>query len=351
MIERVQSLDAARAEWEALEERGGHLFGTWEWARAWWDACGPGDDERLLVHVLRGADGAARAIIPLYLWRPGPLPVARFIGHGPADELGPVCAPADRPAAAEAVREAVRGALGRRGVVLAERLPGDQDWPGLLGVGVLRRESTPSLRIDGRSWDEWLASRSRNFREQVRRRERKLAREHDLAFRRVDDPAALDGALDDLFRLHDARWGEDSGAFTGDRRALHRAFARRALDRGWLRLWFADVDGEPAAGWLGFSYADALWYYQAGRDPALERANVGFVLLSHTVRTAFEDGLREYRFLLGDEAYKDRFADHDPGLDTVLAGSTRVAAAAPGAAALLRRSRRVRGALWQRLHR
>ena len=349
MIERAESLDAVRADWEGLEQTAGNLFGTWEWARTWWETYGPADDDRLLVHVLRGEDGAARAILPLYAWKTRPVPVARLLGHGPADELGPVCAPADRPAAAVALRAAVRSGLGRRGAVFAERLPGDQGWPALLDAGVLRRESTPSLRIDGRSWDEWLSSRSRNFREQVRRRERKLAREHDLAFRLVEDPHALDAALEELFRLHDARWGAASGAFSPQRRAFHRAFARRALDRGWLRLWFADVDGTPAAGWLGFRFADALWYYQAGRDPALERENVGFVLLSHTIRTAFEDGLREYRFLLGDEAYKDRFADHDAGLDTVVAGSPSLAAAAPGAAAVLRHGRRAGRAAKQRL--
>jgi CelD/BcsL family acetyltransferase involved in cellulose biosynthesis len=347
IVERVPTLDAARAEWSALADAGGNLFGTWEWARAWWDIYG--DDERLHLHVVRDPSGAARAILPLYAWRHGPMPIARFIGHGAADELGPVCAPADRPLAARALRHALARSLGRGAVVYAERLPGAQGWPDLLGTRAVRRESTPALAIEGRTWDEWLASRSRNFREQVRRRERKLGREHDLAFRRVDDPDALDEAMDVLFALHDARWGEASGAFTPERRVLHLAFARRALERGWLRLWFADLDGRPAAAWLGFRFADALWYYQAGRDPAHERANVGFVLLSHTIRTAFEDELAEYRFLLGDEPYKERFASHDPGLDTLVAGARPLAAAAPFAADAVRRSKTVRRALGARL--
>ena len=120
----------------------------------------------------------------------------------------------------------------------------------------LRGEPSPVLPVDGRSFDEYLASRSRNLREQVRRRERKLARERDLVFRLADDPEPLDEDFGTLIRLHDARWGGDrAGAFAGPREGFHREFARRALERGWLRLWIMEVDGRPAAAWYGLRFA------------------------------------------------------------------------------------------------
>ena len=39
----------------------------------------------------RGRDGQLVAVLPLYMWSGRPLRVARFIGHGPGDALGPVC--------------------------------------------------------------------------------------------------------------------------------------------------------------------------------------------------------------------------------------------------------------------
>jgi CelD/BcsL family acetyltransferase involved in cellulose biosynthesis len=119
-------------------------------------------------------------------------------------------------------------------------------------------------------------------------------------------------------RLHRERWGEGSSSFVPPRDALHRDFAAAALERGWLRLWTLELDGRPAAAWLGYRFGGCEWYYQAGRDPALEREAVGFVLMAHTVREALNDGVREYRLLLGGEAYKDRFATADPGLETVV---------------------------------
>src|SRR5207244_3847263 len=156
--------------------------------------------------------------------------------------------------------------------------------------------------VRGRRFDEYRAGRSRNFREQVRRRERKLSRDHDLRFRLTDNPQRLEEDLSSLIRLHEARWrGEGAGAFAGPFEAFHRDFAARALERGWLRLWTMEVDGSPAAAWYGVRFGGAESYYQGGRDPALDDLSPGFVLLAHTIRAAFDDGVREYRFLLGDE--------------------------------------------------
>jgi CelD/BcsL family acetyltransferase involved in cellulose biosynthesis len=177
------------------------------------------------------------------------------------------------------------------------------------------------LRIDGMSWDDYLAAKSSNFRQQARRRERKLAKEHDLRFRLADDPDRLDADLEALFALHGERWSTaGSGALEERRAAFHRDFARVALDRGWLRLWLLELDGRPAAAWYGLRFAGRELYYQAGRDPELERAAVGFVLLAHSVREAMNDGMREYDFLRGGEGYKDRFTDDDTVVETRAAG-------------------------------
>jgi CelD/BcsL family acetyltransferase involved in cellulose biosynthesis len=246
----------------------------------------------------------------------------RFIGHGPADQLGPVCAPEHRDATAAALRRFLAERPGRWNVMLAERLAPAEGWAERLGGTVVHREESPTLRVEGRSFDEFLASRSKNFRDQVRRRARKLAREHEVEFR-LSDAERLDADLDTLFRLHDERWsdsGDETNAFDERRRSFHRAFARHALDRGWLRLWVLEADGGPVAAWYGFRFARIDWYYQSGRDPAWERESVGFVLLAHTIAAAFDDGMLEYRLLRGGEGYKDRFASDDPGLETVAVG-------------------------------
>jgi CelD/BcsL family acetyltransferase involved in cellulose biosynthesis len=152
----------------------------------------------------------------------------------------------------------------------------------------------------------------------LRRSERRLIREHRLEYRLTTDPERLEHDLQVLIDLHRRRWRDGrSDAFAGPRRAFHLEFAREALEKGWLRLWTMILDGRPAAAWYGLRFGGLDHYYQSGRDPRLAPLRVGFVLLAHTIRSACEDGMSEYRFGLGDEAYKCRFCDHDPGLETV----------------------------------
>jgi CelD/BcsL family acetyltransferase involved in cellulose biosynthesis len=332
VVEPIASFDAVRDEWCALAEAGGNIFSTWEWASTWWSQ--RGHDRPLLLHACRDPGGRLAAILPVYLASGRPVRVARFLGHGPADELGPVCAPADRRAAARAIAEVAVQA--RLDMLFAELLPGRHPWSAELGGKVARREASPTLSLNG--WETYLAGRSANFRQQVRRRERRLARDHGLAFRLADDPSRLDDDLGLLFRLHAARWGDESPFLRW--RQFHAEFARVALERGWLRLWFLELDGRPAAAWYGFRFGRVESYYQAGRDLARDDASVGSVLLAHTIREAASDGMREYRFLRGGEPFKSRFADANPGLETVVATrGVRGRLAGAAAAGVLRSDR------------
>jgi CelD/BcsL family acetyltransferase involved in cellulose biosynthesis len=334
-FERVADLEATRRDWEPLAERSRNVFATWEWARTWWRHFGR--DRQLLLTVCRGAQGRAVAIVPLCMSSVGPVRTMRFVGHGPADQLGPVCAPADRGHAAQALLWALRHRDCRWDLFLAETLPVEDGWPAVLGGTVRRRESSPVLDLAGLDWEAFLASRSSNFREQVRRRERNLARRHALRYRLTDDPAHLDDDLDVLFRLHDERWaGERSSALTAPARAFHREFAELALQRGWLRLWIMEADGEPVAAWYGFRFGGAECYYQAGRRRDWDRSSVGFVLLAHSIREAMNDGMREYRLLRGAEEYKARFASRDDGLETIAVSRGLLGHAALGAATAAR---------------
>lgn len=333
-------LDSLAEEWPALAARTGNVFATYEWASSWWRHHGQGHSP--LVTACRSADGRLVAILPLYRWSAGPLQILRFIGHGAADQLGPIHAAEDRDQAAALAREVL--AKLEWDMFVGEQLPARDLWSGTLGAGVIRREGSPVLRAPAGGWPEYLARRSPNFRQQLGRRERNLARRHHVAFRLVRDPGQLPAAMDQLFRLHQLRWDGAGSAFL-HRAAFHRDFAATALERGWIRLWLLELDGRPAAAWYGFRFGNVESYYQSGRDPAFDRLSAGFVLLAHTIRAAFDDGAAEYRFGRGQDPYKYRFTDEDPGLETI--ASTR----GPAAGAALFAARRVYPLAKQRIGR
>ena len=322
----VVGLDELAGEWTALAATGGNPFGTHEWASCWWRH--HGGDRRPLVTAAYSADGRLVAVLPLYLWATRPLRVLRFIGHGAGDQLGPVHAPGDRETAAALARQAL-ATLGWD-VFVGEQLPARALWSDLLGSRVIRREGSPVLATPDGGWPAYLAGRSANFRQQLGRRERNLARRHQVGLWLVEDPEQLPGAMDTLFALHRLRWGEDSGFLP--REAFHREFAAVALARGWLRLWLLELDGRPAAAWYGLRFGGVEHYYQSGRDPAYDSLSAAFVLLAHTIRSAFDDGVGEYRFGRGQDPYKYRFTDQDPGLETIASTKGPAAGAALGAA-------------------
>jgi len=322
-FELVDRLESLREEWMQLAEQTQHVFATWEFATTWWEHFGAG--RRLLTVACRDSGGELFAILPLYLWRRRPLRVMRFLGNGAGDILGPVCRPERYEDAARALRRLLEVAPWDWDIFVGENLPGEQHWPERLGGNVIRREGNPVLRA-AEGFDEFLAGRSSNFRSQVRRFERRLVHRYRVRYR-LSDSRTLDADLDHLFRLHEAGFGARS-AFGGRRTAFHRAFAYRALERGWLRLWLLELDDRPAAAYYGFRFGDAESFYQSGRDPEFRRESVGLVLMVHVIRSAFKDGLHEFAFLRGQEPYKYRFATEDHGLENVCLVRGPAAAAA-----------------------
>ena len=281
----------------------------------WWDVFG--GQGSLRCFSCRSPDGRLAALLPMYVCAGVSGRELRFLGHGLADSLGPVCAARDRPAVADAFRRVLRERRNEFEYFIGNDLPEAHGWGHALGAQTVRRTASPVLRTGGQNWNSFLKTRSANFRQQARRRERTLVRDHALRYRLADDPQRLDADFSELLRLHEARWGGVSRTFSGKRAGFHRAFAARALERKWLRLWFAELEGRPAAAWYGFRYAGAEWFYQAGRDRRYDALSLGFVLLSHTIRAALDDGIREYKFLRGDEAYKQRFVNNNDPLETV----------------------------------
>jgi CelD/BcsL family acetyltransferase involved in cellulose biosynthesis len=312
----VEDLSALRDEWTILGERSGNLFGTWEWNSLWWKHFGRG--RPLLTAACRDESGTLVGLLPMYVaGNVGRLRVVRTLGHGHADRLGPICCPEDRPRVAQALRLALRSKPWRNALVLAEQLPAEESWSALLGARTLAHQSSPVLELTTSDWEEFLATRSANLRQNLRRKERRLMHDHAGRYRLIEDAETLPRALDVLFELHRMRWGNDAAREFAGSEPFHRAFAARALERGWLRLWLMDADERTVAAWYGFRFGGADWLYQTGRDPAWERYSVGSVLLGHTIRSCVEAGLGRYHFLRGDEAYKSRFASDDPGLETV----------------------------------
>jgi CelD/BcsL family acetyltransferase involved in cellulose biosynthesis len=328
-VEQVRSLDdVPLEEWRVLAARAGHIFATPEWLTTWWRHFGR---DRPLVGLVR-RDSRLVAIVPLYPWRRHGVPILRFVGHGPSDQLGPICGPLSEPESAHAVAAAMAAIPLRRHVVLAEQTDASSGFGAIIGAQPLYREESPIVALGHESWDAFLATRSRNARSSIRRAPRKLDSLGEVSFR-LASADTLDRDLDALFRLHRSRHGES--AF-GSAEPFHRDVARAAHDRGWLRLLLLELDGIPIAALHSFRFEGTESAYQSGRESRLDELPLGTVLLAHSIREAMADGLTEFRLLRGAEPYKWRFANGDPGLESFALSRGEVAGALVRAAVVVR---------------
>jgi CelD/BcsL family acetyltransferase involved in cellulose biosynthesis len=313
--------------WNGLALRADNIFATRTWAECWWRQYGDGATPM----VLTDREDDPRVVVPLYS-SGRLLRQVRLIGNGPADHLGPACAPEHRHLAAQLLRD--RFLDQKRpdwDVLLLQDVPEQDGWPTLLGGTEVRRTDSPSLTFEqGGTWDDFLKSKSKNFREQAGRKRRRLEREFAAVFRTATADS-VEEDLQTLFRLHRLRWGADAPFATGRERALHEEFAPRALAEGWLRLHVLELDGEPAAALYNLRFGSVEGSYQGGRDPRFDEHSVGFVLYTHSIRDALESGLSEFRMLRGDESYKSRFANRTDVVHSLaLPGTVRGRAAITG---------------------
>jgi len=312
-VEPLEGIEEARADWAALAEAAANPFATPEWCEAWLRHIGAD----LHVHLFAGRrpDGTVAAIVPLVVTRGRYVRKARFLGFGPSNELGPIVAPGDREAGATALRDALAATCKDWDVFVGEYLPGD-GWAARVGASLVGRKADPFVDGSWESWDAYLASRSSNFRQELRRKERRLG-ERGLSFRELTEASELEGALDVLFDLHRARWGEEASRWFAGREAFQREFAQAAFDRGWLRVSLLELEGRPVAAYHGFRVGPVEWSYQFGRDTAEESSSVGLVIAAHAIRNSIEGGAATFRLGPGDQPYKQRFATGDEGLETI----------------------------------
>jgi CelD/BcsL family acetyltransferase involved in cellulose biosynthesis len=174
------------------------------------------------------------------------------------------------------------------------------------------------------SWNQYLESKSQNFKKKTKEYYRICDRDLKLKFFRIEKEKDLSRWMDELERLHKLRWKDKSRSFfSSEYKKFHRDIAQQFLVNGWLRLFFL-IDGEKTiAALYCFAYNNTYYYYQSGRDPAYEKYHVGFVLINLVIQEAIKEGARVFDFLTGGESYKYRWAKRDNTCQHLLAFRNR----------------------------
>lgn len=161
-----------------------------------------------------------------------------------------------------------------------------------------------------KSHDTFLNGLRRKYRKELRRNLRRIQNDFKAEFDDYSGVQSFAEGMHWLFELHQRRWEsrESTGVFANQRlRNFHLDIAKSFSQKGWLGLFLLKLSGKPAAALYGFKYMSKYYTYLSGFDPKYSKYSVGSLLFSHVIAKCILEGLAEFDFMRGAEAYKDRW--------------------------------------------
>jgi CelD/BcsL family acetyltransferase involved in cellulose biosynthesis len=172
-------------------------------------------------------------------------------------------------------------------------------------------QQSPYVVIDGTSWDAYQSGLSKNLRQDVRRRKRRLEQEGQLTFEVCDGTENLDELLEEGLGIEGSGWKEAEGTSINARPATRRFYtevAQWAAERGFLRLAFLRLDGRAIAFEYCFELNRVHYALKAGYDPAYAWFAPGKILQYKMLARAFSESLSTYEFLGAFDPHKAKWA-------------------------------------------
>ena len=178
-----------------------------------------------------------------------------------------------------------------------------RDWAEQAGYpcGLWVSLRSPYLPLP-RSYDAVEKALDGKFRQNLRRRKRRLAEKGAIEYALVDgkDAKALDTALADFFEIEASGWKGKDGTAIAQRPELvgfYTQIARDAAKRGALALGRLTLGGKPVAAHLSVVHARRHYLIKIGYDETLHEHSPGQQMVSEAIQDSCSRGLAEFDFL------------------------------------------------------
>ena len=293
-VEVVDRLDDVCPDWDDLVDKS--RFPS-PFLRSWWvDGIGAGPGGVLRIPLVFDGDELIGGI-PLAQHR-----LRRALPWLRSVEMSDSSAIASAPGREPEVLQALRQWLGSQRTMIDVwcSIPGSAADFMPYPRWILAQTVAPYENLPG-TFDDYLASRSHDWRSTIRRTLR-AAERRGWAVRCVE-AGDIDNAVQRLMGLHIRQWGVSELA--GQQTRFARA-ARAGAERGELVV-FELVDGDSTvASQVWLEVAGCSYFYQGGRLSNVPSA--GIILFASAIERACRIGQRRMDLLRGDEDYKAHWA-------------------------------------------
>ena len=314
LIEERSQIPLTEAEWNGLVARNetNSVFQTYQWFDAWWRTFGSA--HRLFFLLLR-QEGQIVGFAPMMLRRMA-FGVRRleFVGTGNADYQDFVV-PQSKQAALHAICEFLRVHSSRWNSAWLSNVPSQsstvfhlRDAGRRYGLHLVEegRVRCPALQLS----DPHAAALLKKY--SLKRPLNWFSSRGEVRFRNVASLGEIQNWLPVFFEQHTGRCraiGRHSLFDTDRQRTFYLALAAGLHSAGWLLFSVVEFNGQPIAFHFGFDYCGSLIWYKPSFDMRYAEHSPGLLLTRKIIEDGLQRSKRELDFTIGEEAFKDRFAN------------------------------------------
>jgi hypothetical protein len=158
---------------------------------------------------------------------------------------------------------------------------------------------SPYIPLPG-DWTELEKRLDARFRQNLRRRRRRLEEHGPVTFEVITSQEGLDAALEDAFAIEASGWkGESGGAIRArpELVAFYAGWARRLAQEGRLRLCFLKLGDRRIAFHFGYIQRGRYYLPKCGFDEAFQECSPGQLLMVDVLKRCIEERLETFEFL------------------------------------------------------
>lgn len=312
------AFDQVQARWRAAQaDCAAYGFQTYDWLATWHQTIGQRQGWEVLLVELSGADDQLLMLLPLGRRRQHGVRMVGFLGGEVTDYHAPLLRAGVEMSGFADLWPVIMRLLQGVDLFRARRMPlllNGMMNPMMSLAGLRQTEQAHAATLT-RSFDAFRQQRSSNLFADTRRKVRRLAERGHVQFQMDVPLSQRETVIAGMARQKSRRWREtdcrDLFAEPGYLQ-FYQELATHGLEGGEVWLSALYVDDHLIATHWGLRFQQRFYWLVSGyEDGEWARYSPGRILLEAVVRHCIDAGLDIFDLTVGDEAYKQQWADHN----------------------------------------
>ncbi len=322
VISSTSEFDGLEEPWnKLLDQADSTIYQTFEWQRTWWEYFAQSSDS--LFILLFESDNNIIGIAPLYrrtkkIFGTAPVVHIQFIANGLSDYIDCIIQSGyEEIIYKEFIRFLQSHArewdvldiedVNESSAIITSFLPLLKN----AGIRTYQYQGNVCPQIALPAAGEPLAksmgpSKSDHFKRKFKRLQQSFNATVEVIQHETDD---IRKGIDHFARIHGERWnslGYPSAFDDEHQKVFHEEFSKKFARRGWLRMYFLNVDEKPVAVSFTFHYNKRVYMYHSNAHGSEEvmKCSPGFLIRNIAMVGGINEGLSIFDYLRGDEPYK-----------------------------------------------